>query len=368
MADGMHLYHYDLPPHLIAQRPIPGRDQSRLMLLRRGREGAAHHVFTDLPGLLPAGCVLVVNNTRVMPRRLPGRLPGGGRIDALLVEEEAPGRWRAMIRNARRIKPGMELSFAAGHIPASAVERTGDGQWRLAFHDPGTLPQRLERHGLAPLPPYIRRDAHHDGPPAPGAGDATASLHRADREDYQTIFATVGGAIAAPTAGFHFTPRVLQDLERRGIERAEVTLHVGIGTFAKIEHDDPARHEMHREWFHVPADTIARIAAARADGRPVVAVGTTTVRALETWAAEGAPEGPEGFRGWSRLFIRPPYAYQVVEGLITNFHQPRTTLMLMVAAFHGRERLLAAYREAVAREYRFFSYGDCMAILPPPGA
>lgn len=354
--DGLHLYHYDLPPHLIAQSPPPERDRSRLMLLRQGHDGAAHHTFNELPALLgerfPGGCLLVVNNTRVLPRRLSGSLPGGGSLDALLVEEERPGIWRAMIRNARRIKVGMTLRFAGGKLSAQAMERTEEGHWRLEFHDAETLPSRLERHGLAPLPPYIRRHP----------GDFTQQA--SDRGAYQTVFAAVDGAIAAPTAGFHFTPAVLDDLRSRGIALAELTLHVGIGTFAKIQDEDPSSHVMHREWFEISQPTGAAIREAKARRQPVIAVGTTTVRALESWSREAHPEG---FAGWSSLFIRPPFSFRVVDGLITNFHQPRTTLMLMVSAFHGRERILAAYGEAIDHDYRFFSYGDCMAILPTEG-
>ena len=319
------------------------------MALRRGREGASHHIFHELPGLLPSGGVLVVNNTRVMPCRLAGLLPGGGKVDALLVAEEAPGRWVALIKNARRIKPGMTIRFADGAFSAMALERSEGGQWRLEFPDGGALPGLLARHGMAPLPPYIRRDpfATEDG--------------QADRQAYQTIFARVKGAIAAPTAGLHFTPRILEEVGKIGLDVAEVTLHVGIGTFAKIESGDLSRHTMHREWYVVPARAASLMKSARREGRPVIAVGTTTVRALESWHAAGCPEGHSG---WSELFIRPPYRFGAVDGLITNFHQPRSTLLLLVSAFHGRESLLRAYDEAIERGYRFFSYGDCMAILP----
>ena len=323
------------------------------MLLRRELDGIAHHTFRELPALLqerfPGGCLLVVNNTRVMPRRLFGSLPGGGALDALLVEEERLGLWRAMIRNARRIKPGMTLRFSGGEISARAIGRTGEGHWRLDFPDAGSLPARLERHGMTPLPPYIRRDP----------GDA--AQHEADRGAYQTVFAAVNGAIAAPTAGLHFTPGVLDDLRSRSIPLAELTLHVGIGTFAKVQDEDPSNHVMHREWFEISQHASATIQEAKARRQPVIAVGTTTVRALESWWREGRPDG---FAGWSALFIHPPFSFLAVDGLITNFHQPSTTLMLMVSAFHGRERLLTAYRHAIDHNYRFFSFGDCMAILP----
>lgn len=352
MQDSLDRYDFELPPELIAQAPLPERDRSRMMVLRRGQDGVAHRVFRDLPAVLPPDALLVMNNTRVQPRRLAGQLPGGTAVEALLVEAHGPGRWAAMVRKARRLKPGMRVDFADGHLPATAEERTAEGYWVLAFDDPQTFSQRLERHGLAPLPPYIRREVHAAHDPQP------------DRQAYQTVYARQPGALAAPTAGLHFTPAVLQALEARGIDRVELTLHVGVGTFAPVQTDDPALHTMHREWYELREPDARRIQAARAAGRPVVAIGTTSVRALESWAALGSPEG---HAGWSDLFIRPPFTFRAVDGLVTNFHLPRSTLLMLVSAFHGRERVLAAYREAVAQGYRFFSFGDCMVILPAGG-
>lgn len=352
MTDALERYDYELPDHLIAQEPARPRDAARLLLLHRGQEGARHHRFHELPHLLPDRALLVVNNTKVQPVRLTARLPGGTAVEALLVEELAPGRWRAMVRKARRLKAGMRVPFAGGELPARAESRTEAGHWVLAFEAPETFHARLERHGLAPLPPYIRRAEEEGAEPA------------RDRADYQTLHARVPGAVAAPTAGLHFTPRVRTALAQRGIGWAELTLHVGAGTFAPIQVSDPARHRMHGEWFSVPAETVQAVRAAREAGRPVVAVGTTTVRALETWVAAG---GPDAYEGWSELFIRPPYTFSAVDGMITNFHLPRSTLLLLVAAFHGTERMLAAYRCAVAHGYRFYSFGDCMAILPADG-
>lgn len=345
-------FRYDLPERLIAQQPLPDRHHSRMMVLSRGQPETAHHIFHELPGLLPAQALLVVNNTRVLPRRLKAVLRGGARVEALLVEELGPGEWRAVVKRARRIKPGEIVPFGGGKLPAEALRRDSQGGWIFRFDEPATLPGRLEQFGLAPLPPYIRRD-----PDLPGQD-------KADRDAYQTCYAAVPGAIAAPTAGLHFVPEVLQRIRGRGIEIAELTLHVGLGTFSPVKTQDVALHKMHGEWYEMPERTARLILQARDAGRPVIAVGTTTVRALESWAEEGmAP----GHAGWSHLFIRPPYRFQLVAGLITNFHQPGSTLLMMVAAFHGLEPLLEAYREAVAREYRFFSYGDCMAILPGPG-
>lgn len=319
------------------------------MLIRRGGGIAGHHQFHQLPGLLPEGSLLVVNNTRVLPRKLRGKLPGGGAVEALLVADLGEGSWSAQVKRAKRIREGMSISFAGGELTTTALRRTDDGCWILAFHGAESLNGRLERLGLAPLPPYIRREG-----PTPGQDSR-------DIESYQTCYASAAGAIAAPTAGLHFTPNLLDELGRRGMELVELTLHVGLGTFTPIKTEDPGLHRMHREWYELPERTAQRIRQARTEGRPVIAVGTTSVRALESWAAGGHTGGASG---WSDLFIRPPHEFSMVDGLITNFHQPRSTLMLMVSAFHGRERLLAAYAEAIKEGYRFFSFGDSMAILP----
>lgn len=374
MKERLEDYDFEIPQRLIAQSPLPRRDQSRLLLLRRGEPSRSHHRFEDLPRLLPSGSVLVVNNTRVLPHRLAARLPSGVRVEALLVKVGKDGVCIALVKKARRLKPGMEIPFAEGRLTATALERDAQGAWKLAFQDPESLPERLQRDGLAPLPPYIRRDIHrnHDG--------------EADRRAYQTLFAKEGGlrdgvskdsgqrdgglkdggslyegAIAAPTAGLHFTPEVLAALQARNIEIVELTLHVGVGTFTPVTESDPALHTMHREWFRISRETARAVQSARSSGRAVIAVGTTSVRSLETWAAHGFPDTLEA---WSDLFIRPSFEFRVIDGMITNFHQPRSTLLMLVAAFHGRERLREAYREAVREDYRFFSFGDCMAILP----
>jgi S-adenosylmethionine:tRNA ribosyltransferase-isomerase len=344
----------EIPDHLIAQHPLPERDQARMLVLQRGSGTLQHHHFHELPALLPPESLLVVNNTRVLPYRLPGRLPSGGAIEALLVTRVQDGQWEAMVRRARRLRPGLRLDFCKGALPATAVRPTEEGRWLLCFDDPATVEQRLEQHGLAPLPPYIRRDAAQAG-----------AQRETDRAAYQTIFARVNGAVAAPTAGLHFTPRVRQALAERGMEEVPVTLHVGLGTFKPMETEDPALHVMHEEWYDVPAESAHRILTAKGAGRPVIAVGTTSVRVLETWAQRGCPAGDSG---WTRLYIREPYTFRVVDGMITNFHQPRSTLLLLVTAFAGRLPLIRAYDAAVAAGYRFFSFGDCMLILPgePP--
>ena len=358
------LFALEVPAALIAQRPLPERDQSRMMLLRRRGEGAAHHRFAELPALLPADALLVLNNTRVIPARLEGRRPGGGAVEALLTEELAPGRWRAMVKNARRLHPGDRLEFAAGAIPAEAREREREGTWVLEFAEAQTLRERLREHGQTPLPPYVKRNGDSNGGATNGSASkdgASNSMAARHREWYQTVYGRVEGSIAAPTAGFHFTPAVFEALAARGIARTELTLHVGAGTFLPIQGGDVEHHRMHREWFTMEPAACRAILGARAAGRPVVAVGTTTVRALESWARQGFAEGCAGF---TELFIRPPYEFRAVDGLLTNFHQPASTLLQLVAAFHGEAAILAAYREAIARGYRFYSYGDCMAILP----
>jgi S-adenosylmethionine:tRNA ribosyltransferase-isomerase len=349
MASGLAAYDFVLPSGLIAQTPLAQRDAARLLVVRRGQPGWAHHRFSDLPDLLPAGAILVCNNTRVIPARLKGERAGGGAVEALLVDEAAQGRWRAMVKPARRLKPGQGLRFADGAVTARCVERTPEGYWLLAFDEPETFRQRLESAGETPLPPYIQRQG------------ATAEQKRMDRETYQTVYASRPGAVAAPTAGLHFTAGLLRTLADRGFERVELTLHVGPGTFTPIQVDDPAQHRMHAEAYEVPAAAARRMRDARAEGRPIVAVGTTSVRSLEAWARQGFP--PE-FAGATDLFIFPPFEFLATDGMITNFHLPRSTLLMLVAAFHGRERVLAAYEEAVQSGYRFFSYGDAMLVLP----
>ena len=345
MAAPTSLFDIEVPASLIAHRPLPQRDQSRLMVLHRHQAGWAHHRFDALPALLPPDALLVLNNTRVIPARLEGTRPGGAPCEALLVQELEPGRWCAMVKGARRLRPGDRLSFADGRLVATALRRDAEGRWELAFDEPSTLRERLGRYGEAPLPPYIERN---------GAGNS-------HRGWYQTCYARAEGSIAAPTAGFHFTPDVFGALRARGIGWSELTLHVGVGTFLPIQNRDAEHHKMHREWFEVPPETCRAVAEARRAGRPVVAVGTTTVRALESWARAGLNEHHAGH---TELFLRPGDAFLAVDGLITNFHQPASTLLQLVAAFHGEALILEAYREAIARAYRFFSYGDCMLILP----
>lgn len=336
-------FDFDLPPGQIAQHPAPERDRSRLLVLHRDSGAIEHRVFRDLPELLRPADLLVVNRTRVIPARLRGRrLPGSGRVELLLVRREGDA-WMAMGKPGRGLRPGTELEIGEERLPCRVVAQTGDGRVLVDFagRDTGDW---LERLGEIPLPPYIRRPVDAE-----------------DRERYQTVYAREGGAVAAPTAGLHFTPAVLRRLAEARVEVAEVLLHVGPGTFEPVRSEDPRRHRLEPEYCEVDAAACERVKACRAaDGR-VVAVGTTAVRALEAAVDEAGSLAP--LRGWSSLFIYPPFHFRAVDALVTNFHLPRSSLLLLVAALVGRELLLETYRDAVAAGYRFYSYGDAMLIL-----
>jgi S-adenosylmethionine:tRNA ribosyltransferase-isomerase len=333
---------YVLPPELIAQEPAPERAAARLLVLDRRTGGVEHDRIGGLPGRLRAGDLLVLNDTRVIPARLRGRRPSGGRVEVLLCAPVGDdGTWEVLARGAPRV--GERL-----HLPDGIGEWTrdlGDGRWqlRLALGEP--VLAWLERVGEVPLPPYIRRP---DGPSA------------RDRERYQTTYARVPGAVAAPTAGLHFTPQLLDALAAAGVARTFVTLHVGPGTFLPIRADDVAAYRMAPERYAVSAAAAAAIEAARRDGRRVVAVGTTTVRALESAGADGRVVAGEGA---ASLFVQPGHAFRVVDAMLTNFHLPRTPLLAMVAALAGWERIRAAYEEAVRLRYRFYSFGDAVLIV-----
>ncbi|MBP7146150.1 MAG: tRNA preQ1(34) S-adenosylmethionine ribosyltransferase-isomerase QueA [Acidobacteria bacterium] len=347
------LFDYELPAASIAQEPATPRDAARLLVLDRAAGGPRHARVRDLPELLRAGDLLVLNDTRVVPARLFARKPTGGAVELLLLERldtSAPGEtWLALVGASRAPRPHVALELPDGYR-AELLEPTDDeGRARVAVAGPGPVAELLERRGLPPLPPYIRR--------APGDPRLAA-----DRERYQTVYAREPGAVAAPTAGLHFTPELLDRLAARGVERAALTLHVGEGTFRPVRAPDTADVRLHEESFTVPEATAAAIAAARGRGGRVVAVGTTVARALES-----RPDGPRGAplpgAGRTSLFIAPGFAFRHVDALLTNFHLPRSTLLMLVAAFAGRERVLAAYREAVAAGYRFYSYGDAMLAL-----
>jgi S-adenosylmethionine:tRNA ribosyltransferase-isomerase len=333
-------FHYDLPHELIAQAPLGERRSSRLLVLDGATGALADRSFAELPELLDAGDLLVCNDTRVLPARVIGRKSTGGRVECLLERVLGPTRALVHLRASHTPQPGAEIEFAGG-ARATVVARSGE-LFELEL-DRAVVPY-LERHGQTPLPPYITR--------APDSRD---------RDRYQTVFARAPGAVAAPTAGLHFDAALLAEIETRGVERTFLTLHVGAGTFAPVRTERVEDHELHAESIEVSAATCAAVNRCRARGGKVVAVGTTSVRALET-AARGAKLAP--FSGDSRLFIYPGFDFRVVDAIVTNFHLPESSLLMLVAAFAGRESTLAAYRHAVAERYRFFSYGDAMLVLP----
>ncbi len=340
-------YDYKLPQSLIAQHPAPKRDQSRMLFLERKSGKISNRNFTEIVSLLPESSCLVINNTKVLPARIPGKRQSGGKIEALLIEENNNGDWSAIVRKAGRIKQGERLEFCDGKLLAKAKERLEEGEWLLEFEETERLKERLEDVGLPPLPPYIERR------------NASDLQNTKDRERYQTCFATEPGAIAAPTAGLHFTPEILTEIGNRGIDILEVTLHVGLGTFSSIDQEDIRKHKMHAEFFSVSSQTLRQLQVYQNNNKQMINVGTTSVRVLETLVRQNFQESS----GWSDIFIYPPCKFTMTDGLLTNFHLPKSTLMLLVSAFCGREFLLSSYQHAVAEKYRFFSYGDCMLIL-----
>ncbi|UCH35534.1 MAG: tRNA preQ1(34) S-adenosylmethionine ribosyltransferase-isomerase QueA [Armatimonadota bacterium] len=334
-------FDYDLPESLIAQTPVRPRDHSRLLVLHRESGAIEHRRFLDLPEYLRPGDIAVFNDTRVFPARLRGhREPSGGAVEALLLREVENGVWDALVKPGRRVRVGDELTFGGG-LRATVAGLTPGGGRRLVFSSDGDIEEALTRTGETPLPPYIHRP-----PERP--------------EDYQTIYARRRGSSAAPTAGLHFTPRAMRAVEQRGVGMAWVTLHIGLATFRPIREEEVERHEMHVEWCSVPAETVTAMRAARAAGGRCVSVGTTTARALET-AARGGTLEP--FEGETELFITPGHRFRAVDVLLTNFHMPRSTLLVLVCAFAGRENVLAAYRAAVAEGYRLLSFGDAMLVV-----
>jgi S-adenosylmethionine:tRNA ribosyltransferase-isomerase len=344
-------FHFELPEELIAQRPVTPRSASRLLVLDGGSGALGDRTFRELPLLLGEGDVLVFNDTRVVPARVHGTKATGGKVELLLERAENADTALVQARASKGLKPGATVSLPGGHS-ARMIEREGD-LYRLRFSS-GVL-EFFEAHGEVPLPPYIVRSP--DG---------------ADREQYQTVFARIPGAVAAPTAGLHFDAALLAQIEARGVRRAFVTLHVGAGTFQPVRTDDIDAHEMHREYLEVDAGACAAINAARASGGRVVAVGTTVVRSLETAAAAAGGTGRvrelAPYRGATRLFIRPGYRFRAIDALVTNFHLPESTLLMLCAAFVGTAALKRAYAHAVAARYRFFSYGDAMLMTPAAAA
>ncbi len=359
-------FDYRLPEEHIAQRPAAVRDASRMMVLDRSQKTWADGWFRELPEIFVGGELLVVNNTRVIPARLFGRRRGAGAepvgqhsskkrehlnatIEVLLLRETGDGAWNALVRPGRKVRVGERIVFGEGELEAEVVGRGELGERVIQFHGEGRLGERLERLGHMPLPPYIARE---DEP--------------ADQERYQTVFARKAGAVAAPTAGLHFTAEMVGRLQARGVEVCEITLHVGLGTFQPIHSEEIERHRMHSEMYEIPEAAAQAICRARLGKRPVVAVGTTVVRALEDAAqkvpTEGGTDVVRAGAGEASLFICPGHKFRVVDQMITNFHLPRSTLLVMVSSFAGREFILRAYEHAVQADYRFYSYGDCMLI------
>jgi len=343
-------FDFDLPAERIAQEPVHERDRSRLLVLDRSRALLAHRRFDALPEVLEAGDLLVLNDTRVVPVRIAGRRRSGARLDMIVVREVAPRVWTALIQGARRVKSGEVVLVGAARMPVE-LRRRGDPDepWEIRFGAGVDVKTFFEAEGRAPVPPYIHRDP---------VSDPRDDL---DRERYQTVYAARPGAIAAPTAGLHFTPELLKALEARGVHRTTVTLHVGAGTFLPVKTERIDDHRMHAERFEVNRDAVAAIEAAQERGGRVIPVGTTSLRALEAAADETGRITPVAAS--TELFIRPGYAFRVADGLVTNFHLPRSTLLMLVAALAGLDRIKEAYAEAVREGYRFYSYGDAMLIL-----
>jgi S-adenosylmethionine:tRNA ribosyltransferase-isomerase len=337
-------FDYNLPDELIAQHPVEPRDQARLMVLRREAQTWEHRRFFELPELLEPGDVLVRNDTKVVPARLVGRRQStGGRWEGLFLRALPDGRWELLTRTRGRPRPGETVRIEGG-LSLQLDQPGAAGRWLARPVAEGTAHDLLQRFGQVPLPPYIRK-----GQEGPG-----------DRERYQTLYARAPGAVAAPTAGLHFTAEVLSRLERRGIPCLDVTLHVGIGTFRPIEADQIEQHTLHSEWAEVSPGTATALEEARRGGARLVAVGTTTVRTLETAAQSGTIRP---FSGETALYLKPGHTFRAIGGLITNFHLPRSSLLVLVSAFAGVEFIRAAYAEAIRRRYRFYSYGDAMLIV-----
>ena len=353
-------FDYALPPTLIAQRPAPVRDQSRLLLLRRENGLINHRHFPDLVKELQAGDVLVLNDSRVIPARLRGANgKTHGAFEILLLEENAPNDWWVMLRPGRRARIGTEIIFKNGsgtltNVFATVVAKNDEGHRRLEFAGTANIAEEISTLGEVPLPPYITRNSSQD------LAD--------DQERYQTVYAETNGSIAAPTAGLHFTPDLLETIRNRGVNVCFVTLHVGLGTFAPVKTETLSGHKMHTESFAINDDTAKIINEAKRNGHRVIAVGTTTVRVLESVAAQNGGQLVAG-NARTSIFIYPPYSFRIVDGLVTNFHLPRSTLLMLVCAFaspgqtSGRDLVLTAYAEAVRQQYRFYSYGDAMLIV-----
>lgn len=335
-------FYYDLPEELIAQTPLTQRDSSRLLHLEKATGAVSHHQFFDLPSFLREGDCLIMNDSRVLPARLLGqRLPGGGACEVLLLIDRGDKVWECLVRPGRKMKPGAKLSFGDGQLTAEVIEELPDGNRLVRFDYEGIFLEVLEALGKMPLPPYI-----------------TAELQ--DKERYQTVYSKVMGSAAAPTAGLHFTPELMETIEKMGVSIGYVTLHVGLGTFRPVKVESVESHDMHSEYCVISQETADLINKTKANGGRVICVGTTSCRTIESWAAEDGTMTASA--GWTKIFIYPGYRFKVLDALITNFHLPESTLLMLISALAGKEKIMAAYEEAVAERYRFFSFGDAMVI------
>ncbi len=334
-------FNYELPEELIAQTPLERRDASRLMTLDRETGETGHFHFYDLPQFLRPGDCLVLNDSRVLPARLIGRRPTGGICEVLLLTDRGGDAWECLVRPGRKLKPGAEVSFGDGQLAARVEAELEDGKRLVRFIYKGIFLEVLERLGRMPLPPYIKAELR-------------------DNERYQTVYSKVMGSAAAPTAGLHFTPELLERIRGMGVKVCYVTLHVGLGTFRPVKAEDIQDHEMHSEFCMIPAETAETVNETRRSGGRCVCVGTTSCRTLESFAAEDGTLSERS--GWTDIFIYPGYRFKAVDALVTNFHLPQSTLIMLVSALAGREHVLAAYEDAVRERYRFFSFGDAMFI------
>ena len=334
-------FYFDLPEELIAQTPIPERDHSRLLVLDKNSGELTHRHFYDLPSFLHEGDCLVLNDSRVLPARLLGSRSSGGGVELVLLRDLGDGKWECLSRPGRKTRPGTELSFGEGELTATVVDVAEGGNRIVQFHYEGIFLEVLERLGKMPLPPYIKEELQ-------------------DAERYQTVYSRETGSAAAPTAGLHFTTELLDQIRAMGVKVCTVTLHVGLGTFRPVKEDEIENHEMHSEFCIVPEETARIVTETKAQGGRVIAVGTTSCRTLESFAAEDGTLKPAS--GWTDIFIYPGYRFRCVDALVTNFHLPESTLIMLVSALAGREHVLNAYETAVKEKYRFFSFGDAMLI------
>lgn len=335
-------FYYDLPEELIAQTPLPQRDASRLLVLDKETGDIRHQHFYDLPDALHAGDCLVLNDSRVLPARLLGTRSTGGAVEVVLLRDLGDGKWECLTRPGKKTRPGAELSFGDGVLTATVIDAIEDGNKILQFHYSGIFLEHLERLGKMPLPPYIKEELQ-------------------DAERYQTVYSRNLGSAAAPTAGLHFTPELLECIRQRGVQICYVTLHVGLGTFRPVKAEDIQDHVMHSEYCVIPEETARIINETKQAGGRVVAVGTTSCRTLESFTEDDGTVA--ACSGWTNIFIYPGYRFKCIDALVTNFHLPESTLVMLVSALAGRENILRAYEIAVREQYRFFSFGDAMLII-----